>query len=367
MKITVSSKELKQKLSTVSHLGNDTTMPILDNLLLSSNGNSQIIATNLTTSIRESIDIENVECKGTVGIPRKKLYEIVNQLPPGDVTIESAANHRVVIQSGLSKFKLAGIDPADYPTYPEIEATNTIVMNAQDIIEMLDRTMHCADGTNSNVAMNCVLFHFIPSKNILQVVATNAHRMAIISKELEIEMDKELKLLISKTAAQRLKQFLSSESEESSVIIGMSDNNVRFSVNQREIIIRLVEGTFPNYGAVLKGIKTNKELHLPLDKFTASLKRALIISKERSNTVKLELKDNKLIISSSQDAGELKDEIQIDYKGESCVSKFNGQYILDALSTFEKDAVLKLGEQYTISLLQESERQDYQYVVMPMR
>jgi DNA polymerase-3 subunit beta len=204
MKITIDQKELKSKLRIIQGLSNDKGMTVLDHFILSSNGNNEIIATDLTTSIREGFEAVSVDDNGTIGIPKKKLYEIVNQLE-GNVTLESADKNYLTVRSGKSRFKIAGISPDDYPAFPEVKAEASVVMGSEKIVEMLERTLSCvADTGDTRYTLNCILFHFKPSESVLNLVGTNGHKLAFISTAVEVEFDKDARLLLPKSSALRL-------------------------------------------------------------------------------------------------------------------------------------------------------------------
>jgi DNA polymerase-3 subunit beta len=93
------------------------------------------------------------------------------------------------------------------------------------------------------------------------------------------------------------------------------------------------------------------------------------MSKERSSAVKVDIENGNMVISATNpDLGEATDEVAIDYAGDKMTLAFNAKYILDALSVMTSDNVLiKLNEPLSPVLLMEDGREDYKYVVMPMR
>jgi DNA polymerase-3 subunit beta len=367
MKITIDQKELKNRLRVIQGLSNDKGMAALDHFILSSNGKNEIIATDLTTSIKEGFEAVSVDDNGTIGIPRRKLYEIVNQLE-GDVTLESADKNYITVRSGKSRFKLAGISSDDYPAFPEIKAEASVVVAPEKITKMLERTLSCvADTGDTRYTLNCILFHFKPSESVLNLVGTNGHKLAFMSTAVEIESDKDSKLLVPKSSALRLKQFLSSEPEDSRVLIEIAENQMRFKADEKEIVIRLAEGAYPDYEQVLKGVDSDKIIVLKKDEIVAAIKRALIVSRDGTSIVNLKLNKNVLVLSSQTAEGASNNEILVEYSGEDFSIAFNGRYLLEASAMCRDDIVLKMKEPLSISEIQETGNAYFRFILMPMR
>jgi DNA polymerase-3 subunit beta len=367
MKITVKSEEFKKTLQIVQGLSNDRAMPVLDHFILSNNGSNTLMATDLTTSIKETIEVVKAEAKGAVGIPRKKLYEIINQLE-GEVTLESSNdNASVKVLSGNSKFKLSCINPADYPAYPEVEGTQSIVLSAKKLIELIERTLHCVNSSNdTRYALGCLLFHLKPGRLI--VVGTDGHRMAVTGTDIE-SWDEDTQLLVPKAAVQRLKQFLLRSGEDDKVIMKISKDRIGFSFTDREIVIRLMEGTFPEYEKISGNIDSDKNADLMVDDLSGALKRMLIVSNS-SNAVRFEFESNQLILSSSEAGGigQGREVIPVEYRGENLSIVFNARYFLDALNTIDgKKISIALKDPLSVARMVEAGNDDYCFIAMPMR
>lgn len=367
MKIIVKSEEFKKKLQIIQGLGGEKTLPVLDHFILNSNGSNTIMATDLTTSIKETIEVIKEEKKGTAAIPRKKLYEIINQLE-GDVVLESSEdNLSVKVLSGNSRFKLSCINPADYPVYPEVEGTQSIVLDAKKFADMIEKTIHSVNSSNdTRYALGCLLFHLNRGK--LNVVGTDGHRMAAVSAEIE-SGDEEIKLLMPRTSILRLRQFLLRAEKDDKVMMKISQNQAAFSFADREIVIRLMEGTFPEYEKITKDADTDKSAHLAVDDFRGALRRMLIVSSS-SNSVRFEFESGQLILSSSETGGigQGREVIPVHYSGENLSIVFNARYFLDALNTLTGNKVtIGLKDTLSVARMMEAGNPDYCFVVMPMR
>jgi len=132
--------------------------------------------------------------------------------------------------------------------------------------------------------------------------------------------------------------------------------------------VRLIEGTYPNYEQVVPP-SNEKKMTIHREGLLRTLRRVSIMSKERSNAVKVDISDGSLAISSSNpDLGEARDEISVEYAGEDLSVGFNARYLMDALGAMTAEKVVfALQDSLSPTLLQEEGNDEYKCVVMPMR
>ena len=85
--------------------------------------------------------------------------------------------------------------------------------------------------------------------------------------------------------------------------------------------------------------------------------------------VRLVLSGNQLkIICTNSEQEEAEEELEVGYKGEPLDIGFNITYLLDVLHNLATDKVLlAFGDANSSALITMPERNDYKYVVMPMR
>ena len=132
--------------------------------------------------------------------------------------------------------------------------------------------------------------------------------------------------------------------------------------------MRLIEGEFPNYRQV---IPTDVSFLKILRKttFTHALRRVALLSAERSRAVKLELSEGQMRLSSNNpDLGDAREEVDIDYAGETTSIAFNARYLIDAVSA-ARSKEIRFGFRDALSPaeLSPGDDADALAVVMPMR
>lgn len=367
MKIIIRKEEIQDKLQNIQNIvDKKNTMPVLSHFLLDAEeGQSFIYATDLQVAVKEPLDAKVLR-SGRMCIPAKKLLEIVRELE-GDITLDSEDGQWVKGLSGKSRFRLACLSPLEFPAWPGIEITEEIVFNSADLMEMIEKTVYSAGEADIRYALNGLLFHIKP-EGIINVVGTDGHRLALITKRINqggsAVVKEERRLIIPKKGVSELKRF-ASDAETITVKIG--ENYVLFKIGETDLLVRLIDGTYPNYEQVLP--QNEKVIRLRREDFLKTLKRVSIMSRERSNAVKMDISEGLLVISSADpDLGEARDELEIDYAGKALTTGFNARYIIETLSVMSGDVVsFSLHDELGPSLLMEQGNEDYKCVIMPMR
>jgi DNA polymerase-3 subunit beta len=368
MKVTVEKDELQRKLSDIQNIvEKKNTMPILSHfLLVAEKAGGYIIATDLETAFKEPIAL-TVADEGKLCIPAKKLFEIVREME-GDITLESMDSKWLKIKSGKSHFRLACLSDEEFPVWPSLSAAGAaeeMEIEAPLLLDMIDKTLYAAGESDTRYVLNGLLFDIKPD-GALTVVGTDGHRLALSRKTLESKLKEEKKVIFSRKSLSELRRFLGADSKVVKLILGK--NHVLFEVGAIQFLTRLIEGTYPNYEQVIPAV-SEKTMTVDRNLLMKSLRRVSIMSKERSSAVKVDIEADTMTISASNpDLGEAKDEIAVAYSAGPLTMAFNARYILDALNVMSSEKIaFKLNEPLNPTLIMEEGRDDYKYVVMPMR
>lgn len=362
MKLTVKRQELLDKLSNIQNIiEKRNTMPILSHFLLEAGKKgSTITATDIETALREPIELE-VSAEGRLCIPARKLFEIVREVD-GDVTIETEDSEWIRVSAGESSFRLACLPPDEFPSWPQMEEAREISLEPKALSTMIEKTIYAAGESDTRYTLNGILFHLKDAKIVL--VGTDGHRMAVIESEAP-SAGPETKVIVPRKTVSELRKFLEAEGPVA-VVIGK--NNILFKIGDIEFLARLIEGTYPDYTQVIPA-GNEKKLKADRAAFIKALRRVSIMSRERSNAVKLELDSGRLTLSSSNpDIGEARDTLAVEYSGEAMAVGFNARYLIDVLQAMESEKVqFELQDPLSPTLLKEEGNEAYRCVAMPMR
>lgn len=382
MHIRVNKEEMQSRLSDIqSIVDKKSTKPILGNFLLTVDEQSIITATDLETAIKEPIMVDEVKEGGQLCIPAKKFYEIVREIE-GEIELEAEGTEWLKIKTGKSLFRIACINPDDFPRWPQITEKKTLQFKASKLQEMIEKTLYAAGESDTRYTLNSLLFHIKPEERSFAVVGTDGHRLSLISENIDMQDEEEIKVIVPRKSASELRRFLTKalrgrtdeDQEEASepvdvlITMDITKNHIVFKTEDVEFLVRLIEGNYPSYEQV---IPTANEKKAVIDRefFIKALRRVSVISKDRSNAIKLDLNTDTLTLTASNpDLGDAKDEIELQYSGEPISLGFNAKYLIDALNAMTTDKVVfELQEILSPTLLKEQDNENYLCVVMPMR
>ena len=370
MKLKIKKDEILKGLQRIQGVvDKKNTMPILSNMLLVADGKGiEIIATDLEIGLRGRYAAE-VEKPGAVTVSAKKMFEIVRELPEEDVEIRVEEGNWVKIVSGHSQFKLVGLPKEEYPSMPDVAEEGMITMDGVTLRDMIKKTLYAAGENDARYVLNGLYVHLSPAKGGLNIrmVGTDGHRLSMIDRIVEAK-HKEESVIVPKKAMIELRRLLEEDSSQEGFQIGFSKNHALFKRDGLVMVSKLIDGNYPNYQQVLPTQNT-KKVAVSKNIFTHAVKRVSILSKEKTNAVKLQLEKNKLLLSTNNpEVGEANEELSIDYTGESISIGFNSRYLMDVLMAMDRDTItLELNDSLSPCLVKEEGNDAYKCVVMPMR
>ena len=201
----------------------------------------------------------------------------------------------------------------------------------------------------------------------IRMVGTDGHRLSMIDRVVDAA-HKEESVIIPKKAMVELRRLLEEDAPKAELRLGFSKNHALFKRDGLVMVSKLIDGNYPNYLQVVPA-KSTKKVAISRDIFTHAVKRVSILSKEKTNAVKLQLEKDRLILSTNNpEVGEATEELAVNYKGEAISIGFNSRYLMDVLTAMDRETIfLELSDALSPCLVAEEGDEQYKCVVMPMR
>ncbi len=346
------------------------TMPILSNVLIEAGEETlTFTATDLEVGMKSTYSA-NVISKGRITLSAKKLYEIIRELPDEQIRLATKDNNWVDISCGKAKFNIVGLSPEEFPFFPKISENSFISLKSDILSRMIEQTSYaiCHDETKYN--LNGILFKVSQDgeEQILRLVATDGHRLCVaeqVINNVDIEM-LEKGVIFPKKGIFELKKLC--DEEQSDILLGFIDNSAAVIKGNTTVVMRLVDGEFPDYTRVIP-TGNNREIFIRRELFLHSLKRMAILSSEKFKGIKFEIDNSALEISSSNpELGEAREEIEVRYEGEKITTRFNARYLIDVLNVLDgEEILLLLRDEMSPAIVKPAVNNEFLSVVMPMR
>lgn len=367
MKLIISKEQLLNGLQAVQNVvSTRTTLPVLSNVLLRGEGNRlELTATDLDVTIVCTVEA-NVSEPGATTIPVKKLFGIVRELGAMEVEMEVDEKNITSLRSGASYYKIHGLAAEEYPPLPKFTETRRLVLAQEKLRSMLRKTSFAISTDETRFVLNGIFFSLKEHK--VTMVATDGRRLALVDEDVDLPPEAQGEFIVPTKAINELNRLLQPTGE---VEIKATENQAAFSLRDEKgsavlIITKLVEGNYPNYKQVIPA-ETKERIPLSREELLHALRRAEIMTSEKSNSVKLTFTKNALAITANTpEIGEAREGLAINYKGRDIAIAFNPIYLMDPLKALENDEVyLELIDELSPGVLKING--PFLYVLMPMR
>ena len=142
MKIVCEKEKLLKAInSVVKGVASKTTMPILEGILIQTNEN-QIKLTTYDLDIGIEYIMEcNVKEHGSTVVNATMFSEIIRKLPDTEINITLNEKELLVIECEGSLYKLATMNPTEFPELPKIDIENSVEIEQRTLKDMIRKTI----------------------------------------------------------------------------------------------------------------------------------------------------------------------------------------------------------------------------------
>jgi DNA polymerase-3 subunit beta len=343
-------------------------MPILSNSLLKAkDGQLEVIATDLDVTIMDKCPVD-LAGEGSLTLNAKKLYDIVKELPEGPVFFGCDEEYHVEVKSGKVRFELMGISPEGYPKIPDPSDFNFVKVPGKKILDMIQKTIYATAGEEARFSLNGIFTEKSEDGKSLRMVATDGHRLAMTEDPIENLGKMKLSsgvIMPKKGMGEAAKLLMEIEGE---IGLAIKDKQAAMSFNDTTLVMRLVDGRFPDYKRVIiEGC--DKVARVKKEDLVRNLRRVSIMVDEKARAVKFTFGKKSLALESKNpNFGSSFSELEIEYDSEQIVIAFNDRYFNDIMNAGKGDAiVIELKDGQSPAIVKMSEEANYTCVVMPMR
>jgi DNA polymerase-3 subunit beta len=368
MEFSIKRNALQKELAFVQGIvERKNTIPVLANILIESAGENaiRISGTDLDVTIRCDTDADEITKAGSICVSARKLFDIARLLPDATVTFRKEENDWVVVECDRSRFRVPGISKDSFPELPNFKST-PLKLPAALLKQLIDRTIFATTQEEGRYRLSGA--KLILDQTGVKMITTDGHRLAYVSSDLSAPPAEDIDVMIPrKTLAELTKLTADFDGE---IGLGADENHVYFQVGARLIVSRLLSGQFPNWEMVMpKNIDQSSTFDtLALNQ---AIRRVALMADDRSHSVRFHFGKEQLLISSQNaEEGEARETVASDYAGEDTAIGFNAQYLQDFLNVVGSEKVIfefKDGNSQAQLKPVSDEKQDYRYVVMPMR
>ncbi len=360
MKLQVTQENLNKALMSVSRIASSrSTLPILANVLIKTTNNLLTIsATNLSLAITHSIGAK-ISQEGSITVPARLMQDYVSSLPADIIELE-VENNKLKLKTKNYTSTINGISADDYPEMPSIDKPSKFTIQSSSLKEALSEVVLVASNDETRPVLTGILFD--SNEHGFLIAATDSYRLA--EKKLT-SLKKDFKLLIPASSIQDLLRIL--PDENITINIEYDDNQIKFNVNEIELLTRLLSGQYPDYQAL---IPKKFEIKATVDKqsMISIVKIANLFARETAGSIKINIKNNLVEINSiASQIGENNSSTEAQTSGQGEIT-LNAKYLLDALNVINSNKVdFNFNGKLEPILVTPNNQKNYLHIIMPLK
>lgn len=371
MKFSINKSDILDVLSKVQGLtGRKSNLAITESVLIKAVDDViTIVATDLESGFEGTYPAV-VETEGAIALNARKFFEIVRDFPSDDLVVNEVDNRWIEIGNEKVMYHIVGMNPDDFPDAPEAEDLSFFEMDSLSLKKMIEKTLMIggpADDKRAHIIGVYLERKLDGNNKLIRMVSTDGSRLALADCRFpnDFDLPEGPGILIPKKALQEVNKFLE---PIGNVQVGVKDNNFVIKKEAETIIVRLLEGDFPQYSEIIEK-EDGHIIALEKRKYLMMLKRMSILSSDDYKAAIFEFTGDRLLISAANpDLGESKEDMEIEFEGENMKIAFNPKFFIDTINVIDGDTViLYLSGEDRPCLVFDRDDNSFLSAIMPMR
>lgn len=364
MKFTCEQNKFLEVILTVQKaISGRTTMPIIEGILIEAQKDVlKFIGTDLELSI-ESFMEANILEEGSVVIPSRLLTEIVRKLPNAVMEISVLDNYNVKIICLNSIVTIQGFSSDEFPALPVVDEDQPIEINQLLLSDMVKDTIFAVAVDEARPILTGALLEV--DGNNVNIVCLDGYRLAMRKGSIDAAHESN-KVIIPGKSLSEVSKIIHDENQQVSITI--SNRHVLFDLGYTRIISRVLEGEYINYKQIIpEDYKTRVKVDTGI--LSSSIERASLIAREgKNNLIKLTVQDQKVIITSNSEAGQVYEEVPILLEGKELEIAFNARYFMDILKVVDDQEIcLDFTTNVSPCVIRPIKGNQFTYLLLPVR
>jgi len=365
MKFKCNQKNLASAISTIQRaISSRITLPILEGFLIEAKDNMvRLVGTDLDLIAIQTFISAEVTEEGSVVMPSRVFGDVIRKLPEADIDVQLGERFQVDIKCQSTFITVQGLDPNEYPEVQQIEDKQPIQIQQDTLRSMIQQSIFAVASDETRPVLTGALIEI--QNDSINIVCLDGYRLALRKEHLP-DVTEDISMIVPGKALNEISRILSEDETNVNIIVG--DKHVIFDIGHTQIISRLLEGDFVNYRQIIpQEYKTRVKLDTLL--LHQSIERASLMARElENNLIKLNIQDDKLIITSNSEIGKIYEEIPIVLEGKNLEIAFNARYMLDVLKVMKDEEIcLDFTTNVSPCIIRPIEGEEFCYLVLPVR
>ncbi|MEX0917403.1 MAG: DNA polymerase III subunit beta [Candidatus Paceibacterota bacterium] len=362
MKTTITKEHLLPALNAATRMsGKNLSLPSLNGILIEAKKNIfSLRATNLDVGIDVRLPAK-VEEEGSAVVSGSILGTTI-QTARGNINLTLSSGNLKVRSEGTETI-IKALPCEDFPTLPKVEDGASLLIDPETLIKGFRSVWYATSSSTIKPELASIFLFSEGGK--LHFVATDSFRLA--EKVIPLKKAETIEsLLIPNRNVAEILHIL--EQAKGTVEVKYNKNQIAFSFEETYVTSRLVDGSFPDYKAIIPKNFSTEVVLLKQDFFDILKKAGVFANKFNQVYFKVNPKKQEFTVQAENpDVGETTEQLGATLTGEELEISFNQKYLFDALQSIHSDSVSLsfsgLGKPVIVKGISDT---SFLYLVMPM-
>lgn len=370
MKVTLSSEILQKKLSFLNHaVSNKSQLPVLQNLLIETKGNTLVLSsTDLEIGI-ETVCIAEIKEEGGITVPVKPFTELINSLPIEEITLETK-DTSLTVTSKKTKSTFQTIAKDEFPKLYEEKGVLVAKIQPENLNKDIGAVVFSASQDTTKPALSGLLVK--QEQDGFLFVATDGYRLSLKRHPVTAitpggDTAQDVAMIIP---ARIFKEIVAikEQASEIAMFVSKGSNQVVFEIGDTLLIGRLIEAVYPNYEKIIP-LDFSARISFEREELLKAVKICAIFARDSANIIKLSLHSDKIIVSSQAAAlGENTVTVEAKLSGEANEIAFNARYLLDVLQNVSAETLqFEMTGPLNPGVFKIDQDESFLHLIMPIR
>lgn len=363
MKFSVARTELSEALAIASRgLSARSTLPILSGLLVACEGGTITLqSTDLEVSVQTRVS-GLVEQEGQAVLPGRLFADIVRSMPEAAVTVELEKN-LALVSGATASFTLKTLPADDFPKFPTVSVDKRVTLPSDVMASVVRQVSKAVSRDETRAILTGVLLTV--EGPTMRMVATDSYRLAV--REAEIAgAGEHIEVVVPGKALEEVTKLVAGAEK---VEMGVSENQIVFEFGDTTFVTRRIEGTFPNYKALIPK-ERETVARVPSEELVAAVRRVSIMAQHNTPLrLSVHSDDQTLSLSATtQDVGDASEDLMAKIEGPDVEIAFNHAFLMDGLASMgAEETLVEIVSPLKPGVFRPAEDEEYLYLLMPVR
>lgn len=372
MKIEIEKKELIELLKfNTNVLGSNSLNPILDNILISANKDTneiELISSNDNISSKIFSTNVNVDESGTILIKGKLFYSMISKIHNEIIVLEKIDSKYLRISNSKFAANINLVEETLYPTinFNTVESDLICNLNTSDLKQVSKKIAHSVLINNDkNSILAGINIDSTTIDGMINFIATDSYKVSILSKPFNGPK-------INTTILPEIMRIVTEFSQENEDIKFRIKNNNDILIEWKNCVIlsRTISGNFPIiYNHFNIDAKTCFKIESTSLDSVLDHGLSLVIN-EKNPSCLIKVLENKLeIIFKSIEFGSSYETVDIqEYQGQNLTFMINAKYLISVLKAFgDTTLVFEFTENNKPIIIRDTKDKEFKQLILPMR